>query len=306
MKRLIPFLICVMSALSCNPDVFIEPFEIEFSGTEFEVPFTGGTIDIEASHGDWTVQKIRLWGDSERPMFNKEEIRYVSDFKSFELTRPTPSGLRFTLHESVDSNPSELQIYIGNEYEYRIITINIGPCSGYSFDRIEYGTPVVLSEEDAYEQIWGLTTENKKGNDFEWEFPVFYSAFCRTFSFPDTSVRTEDMPRVYRYKTLMKYVGEAFDVPLPDPLLSDGALTFSGETMEFSYVQTSRQMVYDEIKTTLTLAPGINNVNMYWGYLEYEVPYTMWFSHPGEGRDLSFEGKFVSKAFNGKWKVDLW
>ena len=166
MKRLVPFLICVMSALSCNPDVFIEPFEIEFSGTEFEVPFTGGTIDIEASHGDWTVQKIRLWGDSERPMFNKEEIRYVSDFKSFELTRPTPSGLRFTLHESVDSNPSELQIYIGNEYEYRIITINIGPCSGYSFDRIEYGTPVVLSEEDAYEQIWGLTTENKKGNDF--------------------------------------------------------------------------------------------------------------------------------------------
>ena len=306
MKRLIPFLICAISALSCNPDVFIEPFEIDLSGTDFEVPFTGGTIEIEASHGDWNIQRVKLWGDSERPMFNKEEIRYVSEFKSFDLTRPTPSSLRFTLYGSVDSNPSELQIYIGNGYEHELITINIGPCTGYSFDRIEYGTPVVLSEEDACEQIWSITTENPKGYDFDWEFPVFYSVFCRTFSFPDTEVRTDDMPRVYRYETLLKYVGEPFTVPLPDPLLSDGALTFSGETMKFSYVESVHQMEHDQIKTTVTLVPGINNVKMYWGYLEYEVPYVMWFRHSGLGRDLSFKGKFKSKAYNGKWKVELW
>ena len=58
MKRLVLSLICAIAALSCNPDVFIEPFEIEFSGTEFEVPFTGGTVEIEASHGDWEIQRV--------------------------------------------------------------------------------------------------------------------------------------------------------------------------------------------------------------------------------------------------------
>ena len=77
MKRLVPFLICVMSALSCNPDAFIEPFEIEFSGTEFEVPFTGGTVEIEASHGDWEIQRVKLWGDSERPF-----VRYGIELRA--------------------------------------------------------------------------------------------------------------------------------------------------------------------------------------------------------------------------------
>ena len=306
MKRLVFYIICAIVALSCNPDVFIEPLDIEFSGTEFEVPFTGGTVEIETSHGNWDVQRVRLWGDSERPLFHKAEIRYLSEFKSFELTRLTQTKLKFTLHESVDSNPSEMQIYIGNQYEYEIITINIGLCRGYSFDRIEYGVPVVLSDDDAYEQAWSITAENDMGNPFEWEFPVFNSSYCRTFRFPSTAFKTNDMPQAYRYETLMNYVGEPFDVPIPDPLLSDGALTVSGETVQFGYEENVRVITHDDTKTTLTLIPGTNNVDMYWGYSEYEVPYTMWFKHSGEGRDLCFKGKFVSKAHNGKWKVDLW
>ena len=305
MKRQVFYIICAIAALSCNPDVFIEPLDIEVSKTEFELPFTGGTVEIETSHGNWEVLRVRLWGDSERSLFHKEEIRYLSEFKSFELTRSMPTRLKFTLHESVDSNPSELQIYIGNKYEYEILTINIGPCRGYSFDRIEYGAPVVLSD-DAYEQVWAITAENDMDNSFEWEFPVFNTSYCRTFCFPSTAFKTNDMPQAYRYETLMNYVGEPFDVPIPDPLLSDGALTVSGETVQFGYEENVRVITHDDTKTTLTLIPGTNNVDMYWGYSEYEVPYTMWFKHSGEGRDLCFKGKFVSKAHNGKWKVDLW
>lgn len=306
MKRLVLFIICAMSALSCNPDAFIKPLDVEFSGTEFDLPFTGGTIEIEASNGDWEIQRVRLWGDSERPLFSKEEIRYVSEFKSFELTRPSPSKLRFTLHESVDSNPGEIQIYIGNKYEYEILTIDIGPCRGYSFDRIEYGTPVVLSDEDAFEHIWSITADNDSGKLYVWEFPVFNSEYSRTFCFPFTAFKTNDMPQAYRYETLMNYVGEPFDVPVPDPLLSDGELTFSGETVQFGYEENVRPIKREDINATLNLVPGNNNVDMYWGYSEYEVPYTIWFRHSGEGRDLCFEGKFVNKAHNGKWKVELW
>ena len=95
-------------------------------------------------------------------------------------------------------------------------------------------------------------------------------------------------------------------VPIPDPFLSNGELNFNGETVVFGYELKIYAIEHEDMKTTLTLVPGINNVDMFWGYLEYEVPYTMWFKHSGEGKDLSFEGKFVSKAHNGKWKVDLW
>ena len=92
---------------------------------------------------------------------------------------------------------------------------------------------------------------------------------------------------------------------LPEAVLSDGDLTFSGETVEFCYEVITRPVEFEELTASVNLAPGNNAVKMFWGYIEYEVPYTMWFKHPGEGRDLCFKGKFISKAYDGRWRVEL-
>jgi hypothetical protein len=301
MKRLILLFICSIAA-SCNPGVFIEPLEL--AETEFELPFTGGTVEISASHGDWEVQNVTVdhidaWWVSEGRMI------YESNFMSFEITRPQPSRLVLTLDESVDSNPSLIQIYIGNEYISKVVSVNVGACRGYSFDRVEYGDPVVVPPEDAFEQVWSKTVKNDSGEPMVWECPVFDARFCRTLWFPAEAVTSVDMPYVMWYETLMRFVEAPFDVPVPYAVLSDGDLTFSGETVEFCYEVITRPVEFEELTASVNLAPGNNAVKMFWGYIEYEVPYTMWFKHPGEGRDLCFKGKFISKAYDGRWRVEL-
>ena len=303
MKWLILILTCALYAASCNPDVFIEPLEIEFSGTEFDLPFYGGSVVIDVSHGDWEVQNVTV-NHIDAFWVDEESMRHVDNFISFEITRPLPSRLVLTLDESVDSDPSLIQIFIGNGYESEVVSINVGACTGYSFDRIEYGEPVVLAS-DGFEQVWSESVDNGSDQPVTWECTVFDDGFCRTLWFPASAVTTDDMPYVMWYETLMKYVGEPFDVPVPDPMLLDGTLTYSGEKVEFTYDKVVLPLDFSQATASVILAPGRNSVRMFWGYEEYEVPYTIWFKHSGEGRDLCFHGKFTSKAYNGKWRVEL-
>lgn len=302
MKRLILLLICAMSAASCNPGVFIEPLVVE--GTKYDVPFSGGSVVIDVSHGDWEIRNVTIdhvdaWWVSDGSM------RHESNFMSFEITRPQSSRLVFTLDESVNSDPSLIQIFVGNDYESEVVSVNVGACCGYSFDRVEYGVPVAVSEADAFEQVWSRTVNNGSGQPMDWECPVFDESFCRTIWFPASTVVSDDMPYVMWYDTLMKFVGESFDVPVPAPFLSDGALSFSGEEVEFSYDKMVQPVEFMQSNAAVTLSPGNNTVKMYWGYVEYKVQYTMWFKHSGNGRDHCFTGMFTSKTFNGKWRVEL-
>jgi hypothetical protein len=60
-----------------------------------------------------------------------------------------------------------------------------------------------------------------------------------------------------------------------------------------------------EAKAEVTLMPGENAVIMYWGYVEYTVPYTMWFRHADGGRPRFMTGKFTSRAYDGRWRVEV-
>lgn len=312
MKRTLIFLavnvvmivVTALVAVSCNPDVFIKPLDV--SKSEFDVPFYGGSVEVQVSHGDWELERVA---------YNHIDIGFIEDgdgvmwyennFIRLHLSRPQPSRLLLTIDDSVNTDPSLVEIFISNGYESEVISIKVGACSGYSFDRVEYGEPVVVSPEDAYELVWSKTVNNSSAMPMNWESQVFDDRFCRTLWFPASTVMSGDMPYVMWYETLMKFVGEPFDVPVPDSFLSGGALSFSDGNVEFSYDKIVQPVVFSQSNASVSLAPGSNTVKMYWGYVEYEVPYTMWFTHSGEGRDLYFCGKFTSKAFNGKWRVEL-
>ena len=304
MKRMILLLICAMSAASCNPGVFIEPLEVERA--VYDVPFYGGTVDIAVRHGDWELERVA---------YNNVDLGFVEDadgvlwhednFISLHISRPQPSKLLVTIVDSVNPDAGVIEVFIRNDYESEVVTVNVGACSGYSFDRVEYGMHVVVSGDNAFEQVWSRTVNNGSGQPMGWECPVFDDGFCRTVWFPASTVVSGDMPYVMWYDTLMKFVGKPFDVPVPAPFLSDGTLSFFGEEVGFSYDQIVQPIEFIQSDAAVTLAPGANTVKMYWGYVEYEVPYTMWFTHSGGGRDLCFSGVFTSKAYNGEWRVEL-
>ena len=138
MRRVFYLIILAITAVSCNTDAFVEPFEIELSGTEFTVPCSGGRVEIVTSHEDWSVQRISE-NDSDDPYFDSSRLddglKYWSEtigVISWEIERPEPAILVLTIKESVSSDPVCIRIYIGTEYLWKVVTVCVAACPGHA------------------------------------------------------------------------------------------------------------------------------------------------------------------------------
>lgn len=258
---------------SCNPGIFIE--RLEASETEYALPFTGGSAEIALSHGSWEIDRVAV---------NNIDVEmtgdgvYESRFMSFCLSRPSDMKLRLALERSTDPDPVLIDIHISNDFQSLCIPVRIEACRGYSFDRIEYG----------------IVTERKEG--FE---EACNGRFGRRICFPAASVSSEDMPEAMWMEELLKYLGGTFDVPIPVPFPEEGTVPACEGHTEFSYRETFISMEYPSENVNLP-----EDGNMYWGYVEYRVPYIIWLTHP-EGMPLSFRGEFTSKTHDGRWREEL-
>ena len=303
--RIVTYVIAGLLLVSCNPGVFIEPLDV--ARAEYDVPFYGGAVEVDVTHGDWELERVA---------YNYIDLGFVEDadgvlwhednFIRLHISRPQPSKLWVTIDDSVNPEAGLIEIFIKNDYESEVVTINVSPCGGYAFSHIEYGDVQMLTSSDAYEEGWRKSVKNSTSSPLNQTFDVFEGGVSRTVFFPAATVVSEDMPYAAWYDTLMQYLdGESFEVPVPDAMPVGGSLIFSGEEVEFGYSAMEIPMPELDAQATLTLAPGVNEVRMMWGYVEYKVPYVLTFSHSGGGRDLTLHGEFTSKAYNGKWRAEL-
>ncbi len=261
----------MLGLTSCNPGIFIE--HLEASEAEYVLPFTGGSAGIVLSHGDWEIERVavdKIDGDI------SDEGAYESRFLSFRLTRPSETKICLELEHSTDPDPVLIDIHISNEFQSLCIPVRIEACCGYSFERIEYG--IVTERNEGFEEV-----QNER--------------FGRKICFPAASVTSEDMPEAAWMEELLKYVGGTFNIPLPVPFPERGTVPECKEFTEFSYKETFTPM------ESPSAPEDENTTGMYWGYVEYRVPYTIWFTHP-EGRTLSLSGEFTSKTHDGRWRTE--
>ena len=303
--RIVTYVIAGLLLVSCNPGVFIEPLDVARS--EYDVPFYGGTVEIDVTHGDWELDRVAYDNIDLGFVEDADGVLWHEDnFIHMHISRPQPSKLWVTIDDSVNPEAGLIEIFIKNDYEAEVVTINVSPCGGYAFSHIEYGDVQMLTSSDAYEEGWRKSVKNSTSSPLNQTFDVFEGGVSRTVFFPAATVVSEDMPYAAWYDTLMQYLdGESFEVPVPDALPVDDSLIFSGEEVEFGYTSMEIPMPELDEQATLTLAPGVNEVRMMWGYVEYKVPYVLTFSHSGGGRDLTVRGEFTSKAYNGKWRAEL-
>ena len=299
------YVIVGLLLVSCNPGVFIEPLDV--ARAEYDVRFYGGTVEIDVTHGDWELDRVAYDNIDLGFVEDADGVLWHEDnFIHMHISRPQPSKLWVTIDDSVNPEAGLIEIFIKNDYESEVVTINVSPCGGYAFSHIEYGDVQMLTPSDAYEEGWRKSVKNSTSSPLSQTFDVFEGGVSRTVFFPAATVVSADMPYAAWYDTLMQYLdGESFEVPVPDALPVDGSLTFSGEEVEFGYSAMEIPMPELDEQAKLTLAPGVNEVRMMWGYMEYKVPYVLTFTHSGGGRDLTLCGEFTSKAYNGKWRAEL-
>ena len=303
--RIVTYVIVGLLLVSCNPGVFIEPLDV--ARAEYDVRFYGGTVEIDVTHGDWELDRVAYDNIDLGFVEDADGVLWHEDnFIHMHISRPQPSKLWVTIDDSVNPEAGLIEIFIKNDYESEVVTINVSPCGGYAFSHIEYGDVQMLTPSDAYEEGWRKSVKNSTSSPLSQTFDVFEGGVSRTVFFPAATVVSADMPYAAWYDTLMQYLdGESFEVPVPDALPVDGSLTFSGEEVEFGYSAMEIPMPELDEQAKLTLAPGVNEVRMMWGYMEHKVPYVLTITHSGGGRDLTLCGEFTSKAYNGKWRAEL-
>ena len=295
--------LAALAATACNPDMFIEPMNV--SESKFVMPFTGGTVEVQVSHGDWEIERVALdhidcWFETD----SEGNMRHESNFTTFVIARPQSDKLVLTVEDMSNSSPMEMEIYISNPFQSQVIYVHMDPCTGYEFDRIEYGEPVITSLADAYEEAWSMTEFNEESVPVTKEYDVFGPMLDRMIWFPASTVVSKDLPYVQWYETLMAFVKRPFEVPIPAAVPTDAPSdSIPMDVVPFCYDALVTQEEAPDVKATMTLMPGENLVCMYWGYVEYTVPYTMWFRHDGGGRPRCMTGEFRSRAYDGRWRV---
>lgn len=302
MNRLPIIILTLLAALACNPDMFIEPLTV--SESKFVMPFTGGTVEVQVGHGDWEIERVALDHIDCGFVTDAEgNMRHEDNFTRFVIARPQRDKLVLTVEDMSNSSPIEMEIHISNPFQSQVIYVYMEPCTGYEFDHIEYGELVVTSRSDAYEEAWRVTEVNETASPVTKVYDVFGATLERTVWFPAATVVSADLPYVSWYETLMEFVTEPFSVPIPDALPSGNDP--ETPTIPFTYDKTTIPTEAPEAKAEVTLMPGENTVIMYWGYVEYTVPYTMWFKHADGGRPRCMTGEFKSRAYDGRWRMEV-
>lgn len=291
-------LLLTLGLSSCNPGLFIE--RLETAKTEYVIPFTGGTAEVDLSHGDWILDRVAVNNiDISADTAEMGVSHYESKFLSFSLSRPGDSRLDLCLERSVDPDTVAIDIFVVNDFQSLRIPIKVGACRGYSFGGIEYGKATEMRE--FYEVAW---THEIKGKQ-TWSSDVFNESFCRKIQFLASSVRSDDIPEAMWMEELEKYMESTLCVPIPEPFpASDMSVGLEDDPVEFSYKEKSIRMDIPSGSFEISTRDEDNVVRMYWGCVEYMIPFKVWLTHP-EGETLSFSGEMYSKTYDGRWRVEL-
>lgn len=318
MKSIRPSILILLASLfllqGCNPGVFIE--RLEASQSEFVFPMTGGKAEISLTHGDWIMERVAVdrvdaegWIIDEN---GKEQyaslylkgvgaVRVSSEWQDFEVIRDRSDHLILDFGQSVDPDDRLVELYIENEYEELLVSVQIEGCSGYSFDRIEY-SDIKYYAANQYDEAWTLNLSNHTDEVLVQEFDVFNVDVFRMIDIPATAVTSDVLPHPHWYVELMRYLdGNSFEIPAPSPFLHDGKLTFNGFSVPFRYGEQSFDTDFPDEKVQIEVQPGTSRLRVFWEYEEYGVDYTVWLKHEGGGRPLSFSGVMHSKTYTGGW-----
>ncbi len=249
--------ICLLTALlgGCNPDVFIDPSVP--STDKMQVPADGTAATLSFGSGDWYLRGLfledregryeeiggdiydadgnRLYSDAPFSFNDAGLTKYVVRHPQLALTleRTGERELRLSDAENIGLETCYLALGVGNDYEYRKVTLVLDPSPRYQLDSIVYAT-WYLQQDSARTRQMTISPLNLADTPWLYQIRPFES-FRQSFSFAggDRWNPGVDPSQFQMFGTEMPVV----PVPRLDkynrPALLGDELPLSDETYEF-------------------------------------------------------------------------
>lgn len=301
---------------SCNSDVFVDNFlpsakkvHVPADGSEailrfgasnwrtlglwLRIDFThsvnGGTYDPVV--GDiYSLDGTLMARDTELYCQDEEPFRFVAHSSTFKLTIERTSGkeLRFLDAENLGTGSLQLQLNVGNDYNYEQIDLYIDPSPRYQLDSLVYKLNSWTEMDSAMYTTYVVGPTN--ATETPWKYALHpYEYFQRTFTFQGGDQWHEPIDEVVFQ--LFGNEKPVVDVPGLDKFQSPALL---GEKLAFAPGKTHFPLSDDLLSVVDTIdVPPLTQIECTikcW-YRFTGVWYTLYVSNPQTGQHRVFDGR---------------
>ena len=125
-------LFLTLTTAGCNNDIFITPMKVSAERVELGPDRPTASVHID---GDWHFKGAEYTGDNEYQWAyaDKDECRFETPFLDFTI-KIHEHDIDMTLETYLGSAPGEINIYVANEFDDKIITATIEPTGEFKID----------------------------------------------------------------------------------------------------------------------------------------------------------------------------
>lgn len=273
--------LALLLATGCNSGVFIDEFLPEapapISLTE---EASEATIRFEADN--WEVKGIT----GQNP----------SEYLDYRIDKCDGRTLRLSLLQNLYDNPCELTIHVGNEYEERQLTVTLHPTSKYRIDSIVYDWSQFKFYDYMLEPVETITFDNQDGT-----YPARWTCYPYKKSRRKVSLNIPSGSSSYYpldEEEMARYFGQRPCPSIPIPDVADGKPVMSGTEVAFGPAEQELDANLDkDLAVEVSIDAGKKLcVTVYNNMDIYDVPFTLYASHPRTGQCLEMQLRLHSEC----------
>lgn len=293
----------MLSALSgCNSDVFIK--SIRPSESNIKLDGNGDSATIHFASSDWKILSVRCsLPQAHFRIYNAEGVDLGSmtapsldglgklalneEQIVLAIERKHPKELTVKVDESTMDRRFELSISIGNQYESKVIHVDISPCDRYVLDSISYSL-------HAYSHIGN---ESKKGEPIvvKNEASIPATAYLHFFSNEYREVEfISDSPQAF---SLLGNSHPVVDIPT----MVGESLVMDGARASYSPVKQKLPLAFADKEKKISIPAHITQrITPVLIYDRFETDFTIRAHHPRTNKQRTIIGKLRSKMPTGE------
>ena len=260
----------------------------------------GDSATISFAHSDWdilgtlsTTTQSPLFGNiydkdgkmiSSQQLFRCEDLckmEYDDGLTDFTMERYAYDKLKINVGENIRSEDFEVSIYVGNQYDFKTVSINISPSSRYEYERMEYSSDKMQQWND-FKETHSFTIDNQSNDTIVAQWRPYQDQY-RTISF------TSNDPAAFRLLG-----SEKVQVRLPK--IEDGKLVLDGDCdLDYYPSQGKVSHTFPDVVKNIAIAPGEFLCTYILDYQCFETDFTMYARNPNTGKERAISGKFSSR-----------
>lgn len=287
---------------SCNSQVFIDDFlphppsvAVAEAGERVVIPFEADNWSFRRV--DYLLNDIQTYSYDSEGNFRylpfdegqRGTLRLNGDYFDLQVERTQPRELEVLLKENLYDNPVELTIVVGNAYEEKDLRLSVSPTAKYRVDSVAYDWTLFRSSTDVVEAVESFVVDNSRSSD-TFRLTVYpYESVKRRISLFNLGTAQGE-----------EHYARLFGRPLPRitiPDLADGHPLLRGTQISFGLPNQELEAGLDPGFAAEVAVEGgkCQRIQVFVAQEYYEVPYTLYASHPQSGQTRTFCGSLTSK-----------